>query len=370
MMYTFLANNRSELIDRCRAKVAQRPQRAAAPNQLQTGVPIFLEQLERTLQAEEQGHQSVSETISGKSGGGELVLSEIGLSAMAHGRLLLDLNYSIDQVVHDYGDLCQAITDLAVEKDAPFGVDEFRTLNRCLDNAIADATTGFSLQRDAVKDIAANQRLGFLVHELRNSLSTATLAVSAMENGNLPLSGATGGVLKRSHAAMKNLIDSALNDVRQSSPFSARGVFAVAGFIEDSAIAAALYSAATGCILVAPAVDPKIMVQGNRGLLLAALANVLQNAFKFTQPGTKVLLSVNLVDGQVRIDVRDHCGGLPGGDATGIFIPFTQTNRDKVGLGLGLSIAKHSVEADGGTMYATDMPGVGCVFTISLPNYR
>ena len=54
------------------------------------------------------------------------------------------LGYTADQVVHDYGDLCQAITDLAFERDAPFAVDEFRTLNRCLDNAIADAvlTTG------------------------------------------------------------------------------------------------------------------------------------------------------------------------------------------------------------------------------------
>jgi signal transduction histidine kinase len=370
MMHTFLANHRTELIERCRAKVARRPQRAAALDQLKTGVPIFLEQLERTLAAEEQGHQAVSENISGKSGGDALVMSEIGLSAMAHGRLLLDLDYSIDQVVHDYGDLCQAITDLAVEKDAPFGVDEFRTLNRCLDNAIADAATGFSLQRDAVKDAAANQRLGFLVHELRNSLSTAVLAVSALEHGNLPISGATGGVLKRSHAAMKNLVDSALNDVKQASPFSARGVFAVAGFIEDSVNAAALYSAATGCTLVAPPVDPRVMVQGNRGLLMAALANVLQNAFKFTHPATEILLSVTLIDGRVRIDVRDRCGGLPGGDAKGVFIPFTQANRDKAGLGLGLSIAKHSVEADGGTMYATDMPGVGCVFTISLPNYR
>lgn len=141
MMHIFLANNRTELIERCRAKVAQRPQRAAAVDQLRTGVPIFLEQLERTLEAEEQGRHSVSEGISGKSGGDVEAMSEIGLSAMAHGRLLLDLDHTIDQVVHDYGDVCQAITDLAVEKDAPFGVEEFRTLNRCLDNAIADATT-------------------------------------------------------------------------------------------------------------------------------------------------------------------------------------------------------------------------------------
>ncbi len=40
----------------------------------------------------------------------------------------MELGFSVDQVVHDYGDLCQAITDLAVERDAPFSVDQFRTL--------------------------------------------------------------------------------------------------------------------------------------------------------------------------------------------------------------------------------------------------
>lgn len=77
-------------------------------------------------------------------------------------------------MVHDYGDLCQAITDLAVERDAPFTVDQSRILNRCLDNAIADAVTEFSFQRDmqiSVHQIAGEkQRLGFLVHELRNAL--------------------------------------------------------------------------------------------------------------------------------------------------------------------------------------------------------
>jgi signal transduction histidine kinase len=266
--------------------------------------------------------------------------------------------------------LCQAITDLAVELDAPFGVDEFRTLNRCLDNAIADATTGFSLQRDAARDAVTNRRVGFLVHELRNALGTATLAVAALEHGNLPISGATGGVLKRSHAGMKRLVDAALNDVRQSSAFSPRSVFAVGGFVDDAISAAALYAKATGCNLLTNPVDAAVMVHGNRDLLLAALANVLQNAFKFTHAGSDVLLAVKVVDGHVHVEVKDHCGGLPDGDTEGIFAPFAQHNHDRTGLGLGLSIARHSVEADGGTLIAVDLPGEGCVFTLSLPSYH
>ena len=120
--------------------------------------------------------------------------------------------------MHDYGDLCQSITDLAFELDAPFDVEEFRTLNRCLDNAIAFAVTEFSAQRDAAiarqqfSDV--NERIGLLVQELRKSVGTATLAVSALETGHLPVSGATGGVLKRSLAALATLIDRTLDKVR------------------------------------------------------------------------------------------------------------------------------------------------------------
>ena len=148
-MHRFLAHNRDELVTRCKAKVSQRPLRAATTEQLANGVPLFLEQLIQTLKAENGGEMGLSLQISGSAGGHSEAMSEIGIGATAHGKQLLALGFTVDQVVHDYGDLCQAITDLAVERDAPFAVDEFRTLNRCLDNAIADAVTAFSLLRDA-----------------------------------------------------------------------------------------------------------------------------------------------------------------------------------------------------------------------------
>ncbi len=188
-MHTFLTNNRDELIERCTAKVAQRLRRAATVQQLANGIPLFLAQLASTLEAEEQGDAAGGERISGPAGGDAAALSQIGVSASAHGKVLMKLGYSVDQVVHDYGDLCQAITDLAVERDAPFTVDQFRTLNRCLDNAIADAVTEFSAQRDAIVSLQhsadENERLGELVHELRNFLQTATMGFAALESGRV-----------------------------------------------------------------------------------------------------------------------------------------------------------------------------------------
>ena len=76
---------------------------------------------------------------------------EIGDSAKKHGHDLLKQGFTIDQVVHDYGDVCQSITDLAVELGAPISTDDFRTLNRCLDNAIAGAVTEFTLEQGVTR---------------------------------------------------------------------------------------------------------------------------------------------------------------------------------------------------------------------------
>lgn len=368
MMHTFLRNHRSELIERCKAKVARRPARGATDEQLKNGIPIFLEQLERTLRAEEEGEAVESLRISGPPGGDASTQSEVGVSAVAHGRRLLELGYSIDQVVHDYGDVCQSITDLAFEMDAPFGVQEFRTLNRCLDNAIAEAVTAFSIQWEASVARAqadlSNERLGSLAHELRNTLLTASLALAALEQSNLPVSGATGGVLKRSIQEMKNLIAVAISEVRQATGAQ---IFVLADFIREAAEAAQLYAEAKGAQFRVDAADANIQVTGNRALLLAALGNILQNAFKFTQPGTLVTLSTRAGKHEVDVEVADHCGGLKDGAEDDLFRPFAQRGSDRSGLGLGLSIALRGVEAQGGQLRVRNLPGQGCIFTMRLP---
>ncbi len=375
MMQDFLTNNRDALIARCRVKVAQRPRRAATEEQLKNGVPLFLEQLIRTLRAEHEGRHGESTRISAASGGHVGALSEMGASAAAHGKELQRLGFSVDQVVHDYGDVCQSIADLAHERDSRFSIDEFRTLNRCLDNAIADAVSEFCLLRDATmadRQLSeANARLGFLVHELRNALAAATLSARALEIGGLTMVGATGAVLKRSLTALGNLIDRALDDVRVRAGHDAQyKVFSLADFISDAKAVAELDEKAGGCVFTVAPVQPRLAVRGDRELLLAALANLVQNAFKFTKPGTTVVLSAYAFRGHVLIDVMDHCGGLPGGYADKMFTPFSQRSDDKTGLGLGLAIARQAVEREGGTLSVRDAPGAGCIFTIALPRHE
>ena len=319
MMHVFLSNNRDELIARCKEKAGQRPNRAASDSQLKNGVPIFLSQLQRTLQAEEVDDVDASLQISGPSSGNATAATEMGVSAAAHGKQLLELGFTVAQVVHAYGDLCQAITDLAFERDAPFGIDEFRTLNRCLDNAIAEAVTEFNFQRDAsLGRRSADERIGFLAHELRNSLSAAMLAAAAMELGSLSLSGATGAVLKRSLESMKALIHDAVGDVRAQIA-TPQEVLHVESLVAEAAHAASLYAQASGCQLIVAPVESGLQVFASREGLLGVLANLLENAFKFTRHQTEVTLSTHATVDFVKFEVTDHCGGLPPGYADALF---------------------------------------------------
>ena len=372
MLHEFLSENRDELIERCREKVAQRSP-GAPKRELLHGISPFLEQLVKTLRVEQTSEPMRSRKISGPAGG-QIAQSEIGETATEHGKELMRHGYSIEEVVHDYGDLCQAITDLAFEREAQISTDEFRTLNRCLDNAIAVAVTEFAYQRDfqvagkQTQDL--NERLGFFAHELRNLVTTATLAVNIIKSGNVGMSGATGQILDRSLIGLCSLIDRSLAEVRMSTgPVIQPQLFSLTGFIAELKLTASLEANTRNCVFIVTDVDHKLGISGDRDLLLAAVGNLLHNAFKFTAPGTEVTLNAYSAGDRVHIDVEDNCGGLPFGDVESMFVPYVQRGADKSGVGLGLSISRRSVEASAGILTARDVPGTGCVFTIDLPRY-
>ena len=340
---------------------------------LDHGIPRFLDQLIKTLQLEQSSDPARGLRISGPSGGGPAA-SEIAVTAALHGRELSEQGFTVDQVVHDYGDLCQAITDLATERNVPIDNDEFRTLNRCLDNGIADAVTEYVFQRDSGlenKNVSAlNEQLGFLAHELRNLLHTATLATLAMKAGNVGTAGATGALLDRALIGMRNLIDRSLAGVRLTAGMPSRAqLISLAEFIADVKVSASLEAQTQGCRFLVGEVDRELALDVDREIMMSAVGNLLQNAFKFTHRDTEVRLSAYAAADRIRIDVEDHCGGLPPGSADEMFLPFKQSGADRSGLGLGLAICQRAVEANDGVVRVRDIPGSGCVFTIDLPRH-
>ena len=273
MLHEFLTANRLELIDRCRTKVGRRSAPKATDNELTHGIPLFLDQLIKTLEVEQTLEPMRSRKVSGASGGGRP--GEIGDAATIHGRELLRHGFTVDQVVHDYGDLCQAITDLGFELNAGIEISEFRTLNRCLDNAIADAVTEFNYQRDLIATHkhadALNERLGAFAHELRNLLSTAALSLAALRSGNVGLTGATGAMLDRSLVGMRNLIDRSLAEVRVAAGLPGQHrLFSLSEFIAEIKLSAALEARVRECGFAVSEVDKRLALDAHRDLLLSA----------------------------------------------------------------------------------------------------
>lgn len=169
---------------------------------------------------------------------------------------------------------------------------------------------------------------------------------------------------------MRRLIDLSLSHVRMNAGMPAQHrVFSVSDFVEEIKVSASLEAQVEGCPFTVSPVDSSLMVEADRDLLSSAVGNLLQNAFKFTDPHTAVNLRAYAVGGRVLIEVEDHCGGLLPSEAETMFLPFTQSGQNKTGLGLGLSISQRSVEVNKGTLSVRDLPGSGCVFTIDLPRH-
>jgi signal transduction histidine kinase len=349
MLHEFITANRDEIIARTRAKVAARPSPRATEEELKSGVPLFLDQLGETLR------QSL------------VTMPAIGQSAAEHGGDLLRAGFTVSQVVHGYGDVCQAITELAHETSTPITADEFRTFNRCLDDAIAEAVTEYARQHDRTIAQEESERLGVLTHELRNQVHAAMLSFDMLKKGHVGIRGSTSGVLARSLSRLHEIVARSLAVVRLDSPILKRERVSVVDFVEEVEADASLEATARGIELrVAPA-PREVDIEVDRQILAAAVTNLLQNAFKFSRAGGRVSLQTSATADRVMMDIEDACGGLPPGKIEELFQPFEQRGADRTGLGLGLSISQRGVAANGGVIRVRDVPGSGCVFTIDLP---
>jgi hypothetical protein len=179
------------------------------------GVPLFLQQLVETLREEQNTHirRVDSEPTPAPT--------DIGRAAALHGAELLRRGFSVDQVVHDYGDVCQCVTALAVEQEVPISTDEFRTLNRCLDNAIADAVASFGSVRQTSIDRQAEtlqQRLIVFAAEHQRLIDIAIQSFTAIKTGNIGISGATGTLLAHALAELRSVTDRSLPEILLASP--------------------------------------------------------------------------------------------------------------------------------------------------------
>ena len=353
MLHEFITSNRDAIIARTRDKLSTRTWSPSSTSELENGVPVFLAQLSGTLQREATATPFPP--------------AAIGFTAARHGRDLLALGFNVSQVVHEYGDICQAITELALERNAAIDIEEFHTLNRCLDTAIAEAVTEharITAQKTGTEEI---ERLGQVAHELRNLLNTAFLAFQTVKHGAVSINGSTGMVLGRTLMGLRDLVDSTLSEVRLDAGKQRRERLAVAEFLDEIAVVANLHAEYREVHFSVEPAQRQLSVNADPQLLASAVMNVLNNAFKYTRAGGRVVLGSHREHGQLIIEVEDECGGIPDGKGDPFQAFGERRGCDRTGLGLGLSIARKAVKAHGGDIHIRNMPGKGCVFIIEVP---
>jgi signal transduction histidine kinase len=177
-------------------------------------------------------------------------------------------------------------------------------------------------------------------------------------------------MLDRSIARLWQILDRPLSSLAEASLLAVNvGRLSVAEFVAELQTAAEPIAALKNCTFTVSAVVPDLAIEVNKEQLLAAIGTLLQNAFKFTDPGSEVTLDAYALGDHVLIDVKDHCGGLPPGSVETMFLPMRQSAGHASGHVARLSNARRSVVASGGVLKVRDMPGEGCVFTVALPRH-
>lgn len=359
MLRAFLGANREELIERCRSKVVMRRAPRQTPDETPHGVPLFLSQLVETLP---DGAVCAPET--------QLRAAQ---AAARHGRELLQQGFTIEQVVHDYGDLCQSITELAVERAAQITAGDFGVLNMRLDHAIANAVAAYSQQHAVTvageSKLAANDRLAALAAEMSNLVNTSILAISAMKRGSVGFGGATAAALDRSMSGMRGLIDRTLAEVRQQArEISHPETIEIGPFIAAVELSLAIETTRRGCDLTV-VVQPEIFVEADRHVLGSAITNLVSGVLKNMKDEGHIFLSATARAGRVIIEVDDGGAILDPGPLGDILARFTERAFATTALGSALLYSANAVEANGGSLTVRATGARGCLYTIDLAEH-
>ena len=288
--------------------------------------------------------------------------------AREHGITRVRIGFDIGQLVHEFVVLRRVIGRVA-DRD-PDRADAKELVSEIVEAAIAVAVQAYVDARDTEARRTQAESVAFLTHELRNPLTTAVLTAAKLRNQARPEEARHMETLQRNLARLGELIDSVLLTQKLEA-----GEVVVAlsdvplGPLLESALEAARKVAETKRLPFHVRYDPDLTVRLDPVLTRSAIANVVDNAVKYTDAGE---VDVEVVDrrDEVVVDVRDTCPGLSPEELQTIFEPFKRGSSSKAGTGLGLAIARRAVEAQGGSIRAESPGPSGCRFSITLPKRR
>jgi hypothetical protein len=205
MLHEFITSHREQIIERARVQLKERLPPDSSEAKFQNGIPLFIGQLSAAL-LPGAPESSPSDPLE--------VTRAIGESAAVCGHELLRNGYTVGEVVHGYGDVCQIVTGLAKELNTAISAADFQVFNRCLDDAIAGAVTAHAQQRERDLVVESKARFALLTAEMRNILITATLSFEILRGGVVGIGGSTGAIHSRALSELRLLVERSLADTR------------------------------------------------------------------------------------------------------------------------------------------------------------
>lgn len=323
---------------------------------LRDGLPDYLDAVARLLQSKRTERRR-------EGPGAAKAWTKI---AREHGITRVRIGFDVTQLLHEFSVLRQVIHDVAEEHGVSDAGAE-ATLSDLLEAGIRVAVKSYVEARDYDARRKQAEHLGFLTHELRNPLSTATLAAGQLRR-QAPLGQSRLlDVLERHLRRLSELIDGVLLAQKLEAGKVTRHPSEIRlGDVMESSLEGARATASEKGLAFHADYDPDVHLHVDPELTRSAVQNVVDNAARYTDTGV-VEVSVDDRRDDVVIHVRDTCHGIPPEQIRTIFEPFERGSTLKPGTGLGLAIARRSVEVQGGTIGAESPGPSGCHFWIRLP---
>jgi len=224
-------------------------------------------------------------------------------------------------------------------------------------------------QLDAVRrDFVANVN-----HEMRTPVGALSLLAEALADETdqetvKRLAGRISAEAARARALIDELIDLSRVEANQEPTDESLDLASV---VEAAAHRVLALSELRKVPVEVSQVQPGITVRGSRAQLMSAVANLLDNAIKYSESGSKVEVEVRADDGWAKVIVTDHGIGIPAKDIDRIFERFYRVdrarNRRTGGSGLGLAIVRHTAVNHDGDISVESREGEGSTFTFRLP---
>lgn len=347
---SLLKSRRQELLDRW-SETTRRENSADSVShaELLDRIPVFVDELIAALNPE------------------AIPLPAFGESALEHGGQRLSLGFNVAEIIREYGHLHRCVIDISHEAGHLIDAREQGVIARWLNSGIVHAVSQYITIRDAELHRQASEHLGFIAHEIRNPLSSASMALRLLQAGALAGGGRVVEALERNLKRTLDVIDNALDHASLRMGLTPRiERVKLRPFFEDMETETQPEAQAKN-IQVSHSLAEDLAIDVDPRLLRSAVSNLIRNAIKFTSPDGAIEIRAYLHGARILIEVEDGCGGLPPGRAEDLFLPLVQRGPDQSGFGLGLAITLQAAQAHNGNVTVHDRPGKGCVFTIELP---